>query len=475
MTQLPVPVHVGSEPPATWDDIAARQTEYAEDASPWLKQKRRPTVADGALKWSALGFEPRWVGFDTADCVAALQPSIFSGQGADEFNRFRQGAESRGETALVISPIGKLDGGETRNVFSRHDDSISLTRFESTIGSQPLGKGARVRAVNSLGHADSQLALRLLTCNPALPWRGLSLHGVTFEAYNGPAVHHPAQGTLEPIIETELGEPVVAAWVSPDGVERRYVVPIETPWPVLLKWLLEQALPEFVPGAMRRARRQLASDTNTMTRRERDARAALADLDTDYATRRAELKHELAESQTAASAVRDGMLYGTGTPLVDAVRSVLESADVRVVDLDDELGGTKNADLLCSYGGRSRLVEVKSAGGNAPERAYEDLVRHLREWDQLPGSTPVDGGALVLNHQHRMVPHERNPNPYSRPEFLRAQTEPVITTLALFNAWREEDVDGVRRLIFGDAQLRTPRTTGELGAARRKRGWLRPR
>jgi hypothetical protein len=34
MTQLPVPVHVGSEPPASWDDIEARQTEYGEDASP---------------------------------------------------------------------------------------------------------------------------------------------------------------------------------------------------------------------------------------------------------------------------------------------------------------------------------------------------------------------------------------------------------------------------------------------------------
>jgi len=167
--------------------------------------------------------------------------------------------------------------------------------------------------------------------------------------------------------------------------------------------------------------------------------------------------------------------YGTGTPLVDAVRSVLELADVKVVDLDDELGGTKNADLLCSYGGRSRLVEVKSASRNAPERAYEDLVRHLREWEQLPGSAPVDGGALVLNHQHRMVPHERNPNPYNRPEFLTAQTEPVITTLALFDAWREDDVDGVRRLIFGDAQLRTPEPTGELGPARPKRGWFRPR
>lgn len=475
MTQLPVPVHVGSEQPASWDDLEARQTEYGDDASPWLQRKRRPAVAEAALRWSALGFEPRWVGFDTADCVAALQPSIFSGQGADEFNRFRQGAESRGETALVISPIGQLDGGGTRSVFSTHDDSLYLGRVESTIGSQPLGKAARVRTAKGLGDADGQLALRLLSCNPALPWRGLSLHGVTLEAYSGP-VHHPAQGTLESIIETELGEPVVAAWVSPDGVERRYVVPIETPWPVLLKWLLEQALPEFVPGAMRRARRHLASDINTLTRRERDARTALADLDADHAARRAELEHELEESQAAASTVRDDLLYGTSGPLVDAVRSVLESADMKVVDLDDELGGTKNADLLCSYGGRSRLVEVKSASGSAPERAYEDLLRHLREWERLPGSTSVDGGALVMNHLHRMAPAARaESEPVSRPEFLQAQTEPVITTLALFDAWREEDVDGVRRLIFGDAQPGTPESTREHRTARPKRGWFRPR
>jgi hypothetical protein len=104
MTQLPIPVHVGSEPPAWWDDIEARQREFGDEASPWLQKRRRPTVASATLDWGALGFEPRWVGFDTADCVVALQPSIFSGQGADEFNRFRQGAESRAEAALVISP-----------------------------------------------------------------------------------------------------------------------------------------------------------------------------------------------------------------------------------------------------------------------------------------------------------------------------------------------------------------------------------
>jgi hypothetical protein len=147
-------------------------------------------------------------------------------------------------------------------------------------------------------------------------------------------------------------------------------VPAETPWPLLLQWLMEQALPELVPGAMRRARRQLATDQALMTRRERSVRAALAELEAEYAARRRELERELEEAEMAASAVREGLLYGTGKQLADTVRLVLEWAGVTVADLDDQLGGTKNADLLCSYGGRSRIVEVKSATGNAPERAY---------------------------------------------------------------------------------------------------------
>jgi hypothetical protein len=477
MTPLPIPVHVGSEPPASWDDIEARQREHGEDASRWLREKRRPPIASATLEWNALGFEPRWVGFDTADCAAALAPSVYSGHGADEFNRFRQRAESRGELALVISPVGRQrDGGGFRNVLSQHDDSIHLGCIQSSISSKPLGIGAKVRSAPDLGDADSQLALRLLSCNPTLSWRSLSLHGVTYEAYNG-RVHHPAQGILEPIVETDLGEPVVAAWISPDGVERRYVVPAEAPWRVVLQWLLEQALPEFLPDALRRARRPLASDQALMTRRERAAGAAMTELESEYATRRTDLEREFEDAEVAGSAVRDGLLYGTGKQLVDAVRMVLEAADVNVVDLDDYLGGTKNADLLCTYGDRSRLVEVKSASGNAPERAYEDLVRHLRGWRSLQGNTPVEGGALVLNHQHRSVPHERSPKPYSRPEFLAAQAEPVITTLDLFEAWREEDLKTIRRLLFGDATkpMVDPSTvpTGDPESKGRRRRWLR--
>lgn len=140
---------------------------------------------------------------------------------------------------------------------------------------------------------------------------------------------------------------------------------------------------------------------------------------------------------------------------------------MKVVDLDEELEGTKNADLLCSFGGRARLVEVKSASGLAPERAYQDLIRHLREWEQLPASTPVEGGALVMNHQHRLAPGERRRKPYERPEFLAAQTEPAITTLDLFAAWREEDADAVRRLLFQDLSSPVGDVTanGSLGGA----------
>jgi len=477
MTQLPIPVHIGSEPPDHWDDIEARQREYGEEAAPWLQEQRRPAIAGPAYDWTVLGFEPRWIGYDTADCAAALQPSIYSGQGAEEFTRFRQGAGGRGEIALVICPIGALDKEErkVRNVFGPPVDSVSIGQSYTSISGRLLGKEAGVRPAADLGDADGHLARRLLNCNRAPRWRTLSLSGTVLESIHG-REPHPADGTLVPILETELGEPVLAAWVSPDRVERRYIVPVETPWTTLLQWLLDQALPEFVPGAMRRARRQLATDVFLMTRAERAARNALAELESDYASSRDALRRQLKEAETAASSVREGLLYGTGNQVVDAVRAVFEAADITVVDLDERLGGTKNADLLCTYGEQSRLVEVKSASGSASERLYQDLLRHLREWPSLPGSAPVAGGALVINQEHRKDPKDRNRRPFERPEFMAAQTEPVIATLDLFDAWRQEDYEAIRKLLFGAASAATA-TSSPLNAEKQppskpKRAWF---
>lgn len=451
MSQLPIAVHVGSEPPSTWEDIEARQRAAGDDAGAWLREKRRPTIARSDLDWASTRIEPRWVGFDTADCVAALQPSIYHNQGADEFDRFREGAASRGELAIVISPIGSAEGTEyARSLFSSHDDSLSLGRVESNISSRPLGIGAKVRAAAGLDDIGHLLALRMLSLKPAPKWRALELEEQTWERHDG-RVSFPPQGELEPIVETELGEPVVAVWISPDGVERRYIVPVETPWAPLLSWLVEQALPELVPGAMLRSRRNLGADPAWMTNREQQARAALAQLDAEYRASKARLVEELETVEAAASSVRDGLLYGSGQRLADTARIVLKAADITVLDIDELLGDTKNADLLCSFQGCARLVEVKSSAGSAPERAYEDLMRHLREWPHLQGSTRVDGGALIINHQHRLIPQERHARPYTRPEFVAAQSEPVITALELFNAWRAEDWPAVRRLVFGEA------------------------
>lgn len=287
--------------------------------------------------------------------------------------------------------------------------------------------------------------------SPAPTWHALSLAGRILHTHEG-TVEYPPQGTLVPLLETELGEPVVAVWLSTDEVERRYIVPAETPWKLLVDWLSRQALPEYVPEAMQRARRHLDADPDLMTSREQRVRAKLDDLESGYLTRKADLSAELEVAVAHASPVRTSLLYGTGQQLVDGVRTVLERAGVEVVDLDVLLGDSKNADLLCVYAGRSVLVEVKSAAGSAPERAYEDLMRHLREWPHLPGVPTVEGGALIINHQHRSVPRDRSSRPYSRPEFLAAQTEPVVTSLALLESWRTEDWPAVRRLLFGDKE-----------------------
>lgn len=436
MPQLLVPVHVGSDPPESWDTIEIRRRMAGEYASAWVRD--RPTIADPGIDWAAIGIDPRWIGFDTADCVAALAPSTLANRGSGEFARFRQGASSRRETAIVISPL--TDRPSLSDLIGAF--------YESTITGRPLGLGAKVRRAANLGGADRQLALRLLSSNVTLHWQRLSLAGAVYEGVQQ-RVAYPPQGTLVPIVETELGEPVVAVWVSPDEMERRYVLPAESPWPLLLSWLIEQALPEFVPGAIRRSRRLLSTDDTLRTRRERDARQALTDLDAEHGARRAVLEKELAAAEAAASSLREALLYGSSKQLVNAVSAVLAMAGVSVTNVDTMLRGTKNADLLCTYDGRSLLVEVKSATGSASEVAYQDLIRHLREWPHLPGAIPVEGGALVINHQTRTVPEERSPRPYPRPEFLDAQTEPIVTTLDLVNAWRDENWSVVRHLLFG--------------------------
>src|SRR5918996_2044691 len=100
-------VHVGVEAPEFWDQRDALAAFSAPAGSGAAPRQQRPTLAAPDFPWGDFGVEPRFIGSESIDCVAALQPNIFHGHGADELNRYLSGATTRGETALLISMIGE--------------------------------------------------------------------------------------------------------------------------------------------------------------------------------------------------------------------------------------------------------------------------------------------------------------------------------------------------------------------------------
>jgi hypothetical protein len=127
---------------------------------------------------------------------------------------------------------------------------------------------------------------------------------------------------------------------------------------------------------------------------------------------------------------------------------VLKGAGFTTVDLDEELGQTRSADLLVTFEQRRRLIEIKSASGNASEGLVADLQRHLITWPELRPQEPVDGGVLIVNHQHRLEPYQRSREVYSRPEFVAALTVPVISTRTLLDWWKVSDLTSIREAVL---------------------------
>jgi hypothetical protein len=185
------------------------------------------------------------------------------------------------------------------------------------------------------------------------------------------------------------------------------------------------------------------------------SRSIAQELEESYASERARLERELTNATAAAEPVRHALLFGTGTELEDAVALVLRDAGFDVTALDQALGATVSADLLASCGGERRLIEVKSASGNAGEALVEQLQRHLRTWDELRPDDPVGGGALVVNHQQRTDPGARSPDVYTRPEFVASLPVRVTSSLQLFDWWRHSDWTSIRAAVLGEP-LETP-------------------
>lgn len=474
-----VPVHVGYERPSASPPAA----DAADDPRARMSRRSRGRgsgLVDPTIDWAAHAVEPRWLGMETSDCVAALDPSIFYSQGATELARFLAGAQARGEIALVVAMIGDVDDDDApRPPFASADASISLPESQGLISGVRLPVGGRPSLVPDLSEADRDLGLRLLNRPPDAPWWSLRLGGfVLSPGGGGPDEHVEPGGQLRPILADGLGDPVAAAWTSVSGDQRWYVIPDGTDWSGVLAWLVERALPTHVPRALRRVRASQAVNPTLLSPAEADARRELNELDSNYAEARRRLESKLQAASGDAEPMRYGLLYGTGEELVAAVASALTAAGFAIVELDVLLRHTASADLLVTYEGERRLIEAKSASGSASESLVGYLERHLEAWPHLRPEEPVGGGILVVNHQHRLDPDERTQEVYARPEFVASLAIPVISTRRLFQWWRDSDWPAMREAVLGrsgrpgdpEVELRAKSETTP-----RWRGWPRRR
>jgi hypothetical protein len=445
-------VHVGIGSPESWDHQEALSA-LSETSGSVLRRDEspRPQLATREFPWERLGFVPRFVGSESASCVAALQPNIFYNQGDVELRRFLDGAAARNESALLVSMIGEEKS--SRNPFAPNDSSVLLPGNHGSIGGRYLPTGTRPDLADGLGPAEKDLGLRLKNRSPDSRWWAVgpaaleSVHGDG----SGRTLHEPG-GTFQPILVSALGEPLAGVWIPDDADWRWYVVPWNEDWQQLVEWLGARAVPQYIPSALRRANAAELVDDELLTDREWAARTAQAEFEQAISTERARLQDEQGAATAQAEHVRAGLLYGTGRDLVVAVAGVLGQAGFEVEDLDEILGSGVSADLLASKANVHRLIEVKSAGGSAGEDLLDDLQRHLRTWPQFNRREALDGGVLVVNHQLRLPPLERDTAAYSRVEFISSLPCPVVPSLALFGWWRDSDFGTIELAFTGNAQ-----------------------
>ncbi|WP_245608091.1 hypothetical protein [Streptomyces hokutonensis] len=442
-----VHVHVAVHDPATMVEPEPEAADYARDLF-------AASAKYSAVSWSEWGAEPRWLGMDTSTCSVAINPSYFRNRGADEFKRFLAGAASRGEPVLIIATLGNADDDGPRSVFGPPAASVAFPGFTGSIGGPRLPAGADVFLASDLDAADHDLGLRLRNRPASAPWWAMALQSIGFEGPQGSTSRRP-EGELVPILVDSLGVPVLARWAPSDRQEVWYLIPDAVDWNTIIDWIVQKALPEHIPAALRRVRSPHSVNADLETPAEAEARVALQELDTRYADDKARLQTDLEQARQEAEPVRSGLLFGTGHELEAAVAVVLRAAGFTVTELDAELG-TKSADLLAVLDQETCLIEVKSASGAAPEKLVSHLQRHLDTWPQLRPHQPLTCSALIVNHQYRLDPAQRPTDAYQRKEFVDALIFPVLATNQLFEWWRAQDWPAVQAAVLGHPHYARP-------------------
>ncbi|MDX2709038.1 hypothetical protein PV350_40260 [Streptomyces sp. PA03-6a] len=479
-----VPIHIGAQDPAELQDLPPDTSEYA-------RKRAEASARYAGVPWADKGVEPRWLYMDTSTCAAAIDPSIFHGSGGEEFERFLAGARARSEPALIVATLGAAAQDTVWNAFSGvGSDSLKFPGFSGGIAGKRLLDGANAQLAQGLDPADKDLGLRLLNRPPDAPWWSLALQSFTLVSGDGSGRQETRApvGKLTPILLDTVGDPVAVRWVTGDGSQIWYVIPYPTDYQQITDWIVRRGLPAHVPAALRRVRARHVVDPDLETPAETAARVGLADLEQHYEQEKARLENELNKARSEAEPVREGLLYGSGRVLEEAVASLLRAAGFTVTDLDSEVGGPRSADFLAEFGGQACLIEVKSASRSAGEREAVRLRDHLEAWPELRPDQPVTCAAVIMNHQFNTEPAQRSPAAYSNKEFLAALPYPVLATLDLYEWWRTGKWDAIRAAVLDRAVPapeqprptpsladvppgpRQTRSDGVFGRLRRRRG-----
>jgi hypothetical protein len=180
-------VHIGVWPPSRWDEIDKIRAEHNPKA---FGDQLRPGITSEVIDWAGLGLMPRWVGEDSSEAVAALEPSLFHDCGVDEWRRFLAGAQSRGELALVVSLVGSAVEPVYRALGGPRAGVMLPGATACSVGGERLALASPPEPATDLGRADRDLALRLTSVRPnELPWWSLELSG--YEVRRGRNVGAP--------------------------------------------------------------------------------------------------------------------------------------------------------------------------------------------------------------------------------------------------------------------------------------------
>jgi hypothetical protein len=306
-----VPVAIAAPGP-----LAADEVEGVPDQ--WGRYKRPTPWALDTLDWSAEGFEPRWLGHESSDCAVSFDPSIFSGHGANELQRFTEGLRNRSDVGIVIWTAGRDDNPDAKgfNVFGG-GDSV-LTPFEGQVSCRRLPLGVQPRVADDLVPGDRPLALRLRNDPRISRWWALELQGWQTAHPGGTTMVSPAPARILPLLHDQTGA-VLAGVAEVDG-QRWYFLPRGADPVGVLRWLMQHALPTWAPEALRAARRSISIDHDLQTPTDRSLRAELSELETTYARRREALETELTRATEEADPIRAGENDGLRWPRRDGLK-----------------------------------------------------------------------------------------------------------------------------------------------------------